>query len=170
MYIILTYTHLQAILNFYVYFTINRRAGLKEGSTTCNKYGPFICTMVAAPLVLADQVRHVTQDLGWWPEGAWPGSSQYVDNCGSETMACLSAVGWIFTVVLTYTGFIFIAVGTLWNANMIDKCKLIRKKWAELRTQRVKSKADETRSVNHDANLKEALLVNKANEAEATAP
>ena len=57
---------MMAVMNGYVYYTLDRRPGPKEGATWCSKYGPFICTMIAAPLVLADQTRHVTQDLGWW--------------------------------------------------------------------------------------------------------
>jgi len=34
-------------------------------------------------------------------------------------MQFLSPVGWIFTVTLTYSGFILLAVGALWNANIV---------------------------------------------------
>ena len=36
-----------------------------------------------------------------------------------ETMQYLAPVGWIFTVTLTYSGFILLAVGALWNANIV---------------------------------------------------
>ena len=147
---------MMVVMNWYVYYTMDRRDGPADGATWCNKYGPFVCTMIAAPLVLADQARHVTQDLGWWPAGPWPGSSEYISGCGSETMACLSPLGWGFTSVFTYTGFLFIAIGTMWNANMVDKCRSIRSKWNELRG-------------NEDDEKKTGLLVNTASATDANA-
>jgi len=82
---------------------------------------------------MADQTRHVIQDLEWWPGGDWPGSSEYRSDCHDETFRCLSPVGWVFTVVLTYLGFACLVVGTMWNANICDKIQDFRDKWAELR-------------------------------------
>lgn len=50
-----------------------------------------------------------------------------------EDMAHLSMIGILFTACCTYFGFILLAVGTLWNANIIDKLKAIREQWRELR-------------------------------------
>jgi len=101
----------------------------------CKKYGPLIFTIVAALLIMADLTRHLLQDLNIWPSGPWPGSSEYRADCPTETMRCLSILGVFFTVVATYTGFIFLFIGTMWNANIIAKLKQIRTKWKLLRIQ-----------------------------------
>lgn len=51
----------------------------------------------------------------------------------SETMACLSAIGWIFTVAMTYSGFLLFFFASFWNANLIGKLAAIRAKWKALR-------------------------------------
>eukprot|EP00287_Rhodomonas_sp_CCMP768_P020285 CAMPEP_0202828462 /NCGR_PEP_ID=MMETSP1389-20130828/14942_1 /ASSEMBLY_ACC=CAM_ASM_000865 /TAXON_ID=302021 /ORGANISM="Rhodomonas sp., Strain CCMP768" /LENGTH=134 /DNA_ID=CAMNT_0049501951 /DNA_START=45 /DNA_END=449 /DNA_ORIENTATION=+ len=134
--------------------------------------------MLAALLVMADNVRHVLQDTGVWPPGPWPGSSQYVGDCNvrqplleypkrecastedcvdggvctqdgalagictenAETIACLSAVGWAFTVVATYLGFFLLFVGSAWNANLLGKLAAIRSKWRALRGSSAKTR------------------------------
>jgi len=82
---------------------------------------------------MADLMRHVLQDVGWWPSGQFPGSSEYRSGCEDENMSCLSLVGWLFTVVFTYAGFLLLFIGTMWNANIISKLKEIRKQWQQLR-------------------------------------
>jgi len=101
----------------------------------CNKFGPTWLAVVAACLIMADLTRHVFQDINVWPPGPWPGSSQYRPNCEDEDMACLSVVGWLFTIVFTYTGFIMLFVATMWNAKICEKLREIRRKWAELRAE-----------------------------------
>jgi len=98
--------------------------------THWNIYGPTYLVVMAALFIMADLVRHVLQDLNWWP---YPGSNQYRDNCPYENMSCLSVLGWFFTVVFTYTGFILLFIGTMWNANIVSKFKEIKKKWQSLR-------------------------------------
>lgn len=68
------------------------------------------------------------------------GSGQYVHdpsrNCissNNEKMRCLTTLGAFTTLVCTYTGFILLAVGTMWNANLVSKLKDARDKWRELR-------------------------------------
>ena len=61
------------------------------------------------------------------------GPHAYLCTTGAETFSCLSAVGWIFTVLLTYAGFIMLALGAAWNANLGSKLSEIREKWHELR-------------------------------------
>ena len=51
----------------------------------------------------------------------------------SESFACLSTVGWIFTVALTYSGFLVFFFASFWNANLIGKLIVIRNKWHALR-------------------------------------
>lgn len=155
------------------------------------RYGPTYIGVLGALLVLADQVRHVAQDLGWWPSGPWPGSSQYISNCSvrlllqpprpcsansecgiydcgrgyfssgegmpcytcfpfpdspdsykgrfcsdnAETYSCLSPVGWVFTVIMTYLGFVCFFFATFWNANLLGKLAAIRDQWRLLRSR-----------------------------------
>jgi len=99
------------------------------------KYGPLYFTLIAALLVMADLTRHVLQDLNVWKSGPFPGSSQYRDGCNEETIKCLSVVGVFFTIIATYLGFIFLFIGTMWNANILVKLKQIRKQWQLLRAQ-----------------------------------
>jgi len=101
----------------------------------CKKYGPMILTVFAALLIMADLTRHLLQDLNIWKSGPWPGSSQYRPNCPTETIKCLSLVGVFFTIVATYTGFILLFIGTMWNANIVAKLKQIKRKWKDLRQQ-----------------------------------
>lgn len=42
---------------------------------------------------------------------------------GPIKFRCLSLVGWLFTIVFTYTGFACLVVGTFWSANMGIKFK-----------------------------------------------
>jgi len=45
----------------------------------------------------------------------------YRDDCdpkGLKGFLCLTAVGWIFTVLFTYTGFLLLIVGVFWSANL----------------------------------------------------
>lgn len=51
----------------------------------------------------------------------------------SESMVCLSAIGWVFTVVLTYSGFLLFFFASFWNANLLGKLTAIRAKWIALR-------------------------------------
>jgi len=100
-------------------------------------YGPVILTAIAVPFIMADLTRHVLQDTGVWPEsgmGIWS-SAQYSSHIptSEENLSHLSFIGWLFTIVFTYTGFILLAVGTMWNANITQKCGDIKAQWRELR-------------------------------------
>jgi len=101
----------------------------------CNKYGPAWLATCAALLIMADLTRHVLQDLEWWKGGDWPGSSEYRSDCHEENFSCLSVLGWVFTVVMTYLGFTLLFIATMWNAKICDKIKDFRRKWAELRAE-----------------------------------
>ena len=54
----------------------------------------------------------------------------------NEAPKCLNAVGIIFTYAITYTGFLLLAIGTLWNANIVKKLREIRGQWRALRGSR----------------------------------
>lgn len=71
------------------------------------------------------------------------GSSQYVfnpdRNClhsNNERIACLSTVGFVFTILFTYSGFILLAIATMWNADITKKIRNFREKWKEIRAKR----------------------------------
>mmetsp|Transcript_44108 Transcript_44108/g.70871 ORF Transcript_44108/g.70871 Transcript_44108/m.70871 type:complete len:170 (-) Transcript_44108:219-728(-) len=160
---------------------------LRQAPRRCSTrypYGPCYFIALAALCILADNSRHVLQDLGFWPPGPWPGSSQYRGDCearwisntvrdcslgqdcgpvdcgggfysaaenvdcytclqtgqfanhcttNAESFSCLSPVGWIFTIFLTYFGFGLLAAGSAWNAQLLTKLTTIRTKWHELR-------------------------------------
>jgi len=119
-------------LNVYMFHcAIKKRSKLPFAK----QFGPFFLTVGAALLILADLFRHVLQDTKVWPEGPWPGSSQYRSNCNEENVTCLSAVGWVFTIVCTYSGFVLLFWGTMWNANLVQKLKQIRLQWQALRSK-----------------------------------
>jgi len=89
---------------------------------------------------------------GWWGCG---GSNQYVcasmnstccppehqtgnntcaNGCHSvEKMGCLCAMGTLFTAIFTYVGFIMLAVGSMWNADLIGKLRQVGDTWKQLR-------------------------------------
>jgi len=103
----------------------------RAGGTLLQQYGPLVSIMISFPLVMADPTRHVLQDANIWPS---PGSSEYRSDCHDETIRCLSVLGVFFTIVMTYLGFAFLILGSLWNANFIDKLREIRERWRELRS------------------------------------
>jgi len=96
------------------------------------KYGPTYLCAIASLMVMADLMRHVLQDANVWPS---PGSDEYRADCNTETMACLSVVGWTITILCTYVGFALLFFATMWNAKICEKLKAFREKWRELRAQ-----------------------------------
>lgn len=61
------------------------------------------------------------------------GSSQYRSDCPHENISCLSVIGVLFTIVATYSGFILLFIGTMWNANLVAKLRKIKAHWHRLR-------------------------------------
>jgi len=96
----------------------------------CQKYGPLVMVAVAFPLILAEPLRHILQD-----QEVWTGDSVkiYRDDCHSGYLDCLSLTGWLITFTATYSGFVLLFVGSLWNANICYTCEKIRDKWRRLR-------------------------------------
>lgn len=113
-----------------VLYLVWRGKERRKGTFT-HRYGPLILMFIAFPLVMSDQVRHVMQDIDWWPSSK--GSNEYRFGCHDENYGCLSVIGWLFTVVFTYVGFIALGISVLWNANIIKKCKQIGETWKQLR-------------------------------------
>jgi hypothetical protein len=134
-------------LVIYIRYTSRNRYG-----THWQVYGPTYLCVIAALMIMADLSRHVLQDADVWKAGPWPGSSQYRPDCHEETMECLSVVGWIFTIALTYGGFGLLFIGTLWNASICEKISDFKEKWRELREQaRQQSEADKAAMSNPTA-------------------
>eukprot|EP01012_Entosiphon_sulcatum_P035670 TRINITY_DN452_c0_g1_i1.p1 TRINITY_DN452_c0_g1~~TRINITY_DN452_c0_g1_i1.p1 ORF type:complete len:765 (+),score=107.99 TRINITY_DN452_c0_g1_i1:1538-3832(+) len=50
-----------------------------------------------------------------------------------ENLAHLSPMGILFTITFTYLGFTLLAIGTLWNANLLSKLREVRTQWRQLR-------------------------------------
>jgi len=117
-------------VNIYIFY-----CGLtkRRGQSFWKRFGPMLFTILASILIMADLVRHLLQDLNVWPSGPWPGSSEYRVGCDTETMRCLSVLGVFFTVIATYSGFVLLFIGTMWNANLVGKLKQIKVKWQQLR-------------------------------------
>jgi len=122
-------------LAIYIGYGSKRRFG-----SHWNRWGPTYLTVIAGFLIMADLTRHVFEDIYWWPErmgpnGVW-GAGEYRADCPTETMRCLSVIGVLFTIVATYLGFILLVIGTMWNANIVDKLKDIKAEWRRLRGQK----------------------------------
>lgn len=65
------------------------------------------------------------------------------DNCvppEQENIHHLSFIGVLFTIFFTYTGFVLLATGTLWNADILHKLAEMKKKWRLLRARRAKQR------------------------------
>lgn len=97
-----------------------------------SQFGPFALCCVAYALVMADPTRHVLQHWNIWPA---PGSSQYREDCAAEVegFVCLSAVGWLFTVLFTWAGFAALFCATMWNARLCTQIRKVRQQWNDLR-------------------------------------
>lgn len=54
---------------------------------------------------------------------------------GGLHLHCLTEVGWIFTILFTYSGFLMLMWGVLWNANICQIIARIRTRWATLKQQ-----------------------------------
>jgi len=150
----------------------------REGQPThWLRYGPTYLVVLASILILADQVRHVAQDLGLVHLAMYYSDCTFRNfenpdrvcnvssdcgpyDCGggffaqhegedcftcfgdsgrcseeAETFACLTAIGWIVTVGMTYAGFALFFFAMFWNANLATKLAKIRRKWKDLRAQ-----------------------------------
>lgn len=126
-------------------FTAYTRKNRVKRKTFWQRNGPLILIAIAIPLILADTTRHVLQDENLWPacikldDGscAWYSSAEYkageAETVQDENLTHLSTIGVLFTIVATYSGFIILAVGTLWNADIVKKWGKIKAKWAALR-------------------------------------
>jgi len=122
-------------INLYMlYGAIKKR---KSYSSHWRRFGPLYCTLFAALLIMADLTRHILQDLDLWEAGPFPGSSEYRSDCDAENVSCLSPIGALFTIVFTYSGFILLFTGTMWNANLWSKLKQIKHRWRALRGKKV---------------------------------
>jgi len=90
-------------------------------------YGPSCLILLASVFIMCERTRHVLLDLDLWEDGG-----MYRDDCDDESIACLSAVGFLFTIIFTYVGFSLLVLGSMWNTNIISKFK---KKFADIKRQ-----------------------------------
>jgi len=72
-----------------------------------------------------------------------------------ENIHNLSFIGVLFTICFTYLGFTFLAVGTLWNADILKKLGKIKTQWNEIQAQR---RIEAKRSASQSHSLQEPLL------------
>lgn len=116
---------LMLAITAYVAWCVRRRWG-----THWQRFGPLYFTILSVPLIMADLTRHVLQDTDVWPP---PSSSEYREGCDEETMKCLTVTGVFFTIIFTWLGFLCLFIGTMWNANIMQHLREIRRRWRELR-------------------------------------
>ena len=50
-------------------------------------------------------------------------------------------MGIVFTITLTYSGFVLLAVGSLWNADIVSKIKKLKAQCEKLKEQQAREKA-----------------------------
>jgi len=60
-----------------------------------------------------------------------------------ETLNYLAPVGMVFTITLTYAGFVLLAVGSLWNADIVSKIKKLKAQCQKLKERQAREKARE---------------------------
>mmetsp|Transcript_99775 Transcript_99775/g.122049 ORF Transcript_99775/g.122049 Transcript_99775/m.122049 type:complete len:147 (-) Transcript_99775:233-673(-) len=81
-------------------------------------------------------------------------SDAYVDcicvHDYQETIHHLAPMGWLFTITFTWIGFALFVVGSLWNANIIEKLREVRHKWRVLRGNSIDSTIDDDDEYNDD--------------------
>jgi len=113
------------VMLIYTIYSIRKRTG-----THWQRFGPTYFVALAVPLVMADLTRHLLLDHLHISE-----LKEYRSGCPDENVRCLTVLGWFFTIIFTYLGFLCLFIGSLWNANICEKIQEIKKKWRELREQ-----------------------------------
>jgi len=89
-----------------------------------HRWGPFYCCLLSIPFVMADLSRHVLMDYHYISLPMYNSNP----NCTSSTMRCLSAYGWLFTVLFTYSGYTLLITGVLWAADICAKIRVAVRK------------------------------------------
>jgi len=118
------------VMLIYTIYSIRKRTG-----THWQRFGPTYFVSLAVPLVMADLTRHLLLDHLHISE-----LKEYRSGCPDENVRCLTVLGWFFTIIFTYLGFLCLFIGSLWNANICEKIQEIKKKWRELREQHAGAK------------------------------
>jgi len=120
---------MMVLVNIYIGYKSSKRKG-----RVLRKYGPLFCTLIAGCLIMLDLTRHCLADLKIWTATSYPiGSAEYRPGCTAQNITCLSVLGIFFTIIATYTGFIFLFIGTMWSANLLQKLKQIKQQWSVIR-------------------------------------
>jgi len=109
------------------------KCGNRDAPTHLSRYAPLYIAILATCLVMADPTRHVLQDAE-----IWTASHMYKPNCHSDTLKCLSAIGWIFTFFCTYFGYFLLIVAVLWGTDVVPK---LRAAWQQIRAATKQRKA-----------------------------
>ncbi|GFH20861.1 hypothetical protein V8C86DRAFT_617545 [Haematococcus lacustris] len=117
-----------AVLTNLTQYTYHKAAS--RSGTLWQRQGPTLLLALATPLLLADLVRHCLQDAGLW---TGPSSSMYRDDCdevsGIHGLACLTLVGWLFSILFTYSGFVLMISAVFWSASLGSK---VRRAWSQI--------------------------------------
>jgi len=90
----------------------------------------------SARQILLDHPRTECSSTAECPSGICEEHDKYLRGVcteNAETFACLTPVGWAFTVVATYLGFVILFLAAAWNAKLLSKLRAIRTKWRALR-------------------------------------
>jgi len=111
------------LVNLYMFHSAKKH---RHGSWF-HVYGPSCLILISSIFIMCERTRHVLLDLGLWEDGG-----MYRDDCDDESISCLSAVGFLFTIVFTYVGFSLLVLGSMWNTNIITKFK---KKLADIKRE-----------------------------------
>jgi len=118
------------LVNLFVIWSLKKRQNFKSWK---RKYGPLMFTLAATPLIMADLVRHLLCDYNLWADcGMYAGGN-------AENLTNLTPIGWLFTIIFTYSGFICLFIGILWNADIVKKLSVIKQRWRQLRGKDVVS-------------------------------
>lgn len=105
---------------------VGHKCKSRRGKTHWQRWGPFYFCVIAVPLVILDILRHILMDAGMWTANSAINPSMFRVGCDDPTAKCLSVVGWIFTIMCTYTGYVLLIIGTVWAADLHIK---IREVW-----------------------------------------
>lgn len=138
---------LMIALSVYIWFQSKKRSHFH---TLWQRKGPLILTAGGGLLVCLEPSRHFFIDRGILPVPMFAGYT-----CDQDTFSCLSGVGWAITICATYTGLALVMTGSLWNADIMSRLKLIGHKYRIIMEQR-RRKNESSRVINQP--LKQGLM------------
>jgi len=151
----LTFGITLAVFTNIIQFAVAKTKRSRAGKPFCRKWGPVLCLVLATFLALADLMRHLINDAwGRSCKGLEEGQSLRIFN-GTESVEVgsefneychgvsilsmhtsdggLTAVGWLLTVVCTWSGYLLLFVGIFWLISFPQKA---RAHWRAIRGAR----------------------------------